>query len=89
VQTVELEDGEVVNAYKHRWTRRCVHLDRRGGAFAYMEGAGYREVDPNAAINAVFAGWECELEPSERATLRAALDRCPGGRRSDRSDHVR
>jgi len=85
---VELEDGEIVNAYKHRWTRRYVHLDRHGRAFAYMGADCYREVDPQDAIDDAFAGWEHELEPSERAALQAVLEgvqRPSGDRRSSSS----
>jgi hypothetical protein len=33
---VELDDGTRPHAYKHRWTRRYVHLTDDGRAFAYV-----------------------------------------------------
>lgn len=33
---VELEDGTELQAYKHYWTRRYIHLDDRGRAFYFI-----------------------------------------------------
>ena len=90
---VLLEDGTVLNAYKHRWTRCYFHLANDGRAFYYATGElygddldaedVYAEVDPHTAIKAVFADWECcKPTPQERRALRAALRRAAAlGRR--------
>jgi hypothetical protein len=80
---VELEDGTVLDAYKHRWTRCYFHLAKDGRAFYYVtddlcaETDGlYAETDPYRAIKAVFADWEsCKPTPEQRRALRAALRR--------------
>jgi hypothetical protein len=40
----ELEDGHRVQAYKHYWTRRYLHLDEIGRAFVYTEDDRYKQV---------------------------------------------
>jgi hypothetical protein len=71
---VLLDDGTVLNAYKHRITRRYFHLADDGRAFVYTTDDRYHEVDPHAAIKAVFAGWERHgTTQEERTALRAAL----------------
>ena len=51
---VELEDGALVQVYKHRITRRYLHLADDGRAFYYIGGGCYREVDRDLAAVAVF-----------------------------------
>jgi hypothetical protein len=41
---VRLTDGSLLQAYKHIDTRRYVHLDEAGAAFAYEEPHRYRPV---------------------------------------------
>lgn len=75
---VLLDDGTVLNAYKHRWTRCYFHLteDARTFYYVYVSDDLYSEVDPYAAIKAVFAQWEgSQPTPEERKALRAALRR--------------
>jgi hypothetical protein len=73
---VLLDDGTVLNAYKHRWTRGYLHLVDDGRAFYYVTDDLYRELDPYTALKAVFAEWECcTPTPEERKALRAALRR--------------
>lgn len=43
---VELEDGTVVEAYKHSQTRRYLHLDAAGRAYVSVGRARYEEADP-------------------------------------------
>jgi hypothetical protein len=50
---VELEDGAMVQAYKHWWTRRYVHLDFAGRAFVFIDSGLYEEVDPDELFSAV------------------------------------
>jgi uncharacterized DUF497 family protein len=50
---VELEDGAMVQAYKHWWTRRYIHLDFAGRAFIFTEDNQYEEVDPAELLVAV------------------------------------
>lgn len=47
---VELEDGSVIEAYKHSSTRRYVHLDECGRGYEFLGGRSYREVDPRALL---------------------------------------
>ena len=47
MHAVPLDDGRTLHAYKHRWTRRYIHLTADGHAFEPEgAGAGYREADP-------------------------------------------
>lgn len=58
---VELEDGRVLHAYKHYWTRGYIHLTLDGRAFVYqwsgeLGGGGpswYQEVDPVQQLDLV------------------------------------
>lgn len=68
---VELEDGTRLHAYKHYETRRSLHLDHGGRAFAFIwdekraagEDSLYEEVDPLWLLDLVLA------KPDERASL--------------------
>jgi len=71
---IELEDGTIVNEYKHRWTRQYLHLADDGRAFIYVGDERYQEADLTLAIGAVFLGWEgCEPTLEERVALQSAL----------------
>jgi hypothetical protein len=73
---VVLDDGTVLHAYKHRWTRWYFHLADDGRAFYYVTRHLYHEVVARTAIKAVFADWECcKPTPQERTALRAAVQR--------------
>jgi hypothetical protein len=61
---VELEDGRRLHAYKHRRTRRYLHLDAEGRAFAYTPEGRYLEVDPVWALPVVLSG-NSEVRGSE------------------------
>jgi hypothetical protein len=50
---VELDRGHRLHAYKHYWTRRYVHLDHEGRAFAYCGDELYQEVDPLEQLDLV------------------------------------
>ncbi|MCK9249470.1 MAG: hypothetical protein M0P31_10920 [Solirubrobacteraceae bacterium] len=69
-----LDDGDHVQAYKHRTTRRYLHLARLGRAFR-LEGAGaFVEVPLPVAIVTAFIGWQRDApSPAEVAALRTAL----------------
>jgi hypothetical protein len=56
---VDLEDGAVVEAYKHSWTRQYLHLDQEGRAFVFIGGGWYEEADPRVLLEEVLAGYEC------------------------------
>jgi hypothetical protein len=48
-----LEDGSVIEAYKHRETRQYLHLDSNGRAYEFCGGRDhvyYEEVDPEALL---------------------------------------
>jgi hypothetical protein len=71
---LKLADGARVHAYKHRWTRRYLHLADDGRAFSYTGTGRYREVDRYAAISSAFEGWEiCSPTEAEAAALEEAL----------------
>jgi hypothetical protein len=55
---VDLEDGSVVEAYKHSWTRRYLHLDSGGRAYAFRAGGWYEETDPRSLLEEVLEGCE-------------------------------
>lgn len=59
---VELEDGAIVQAYKHWWTRGYVHLDFGGRAFVFTEDNLYAEVDGEELLAAVLRGRESRGE---------------------------
>lgn len=44
--SVQLADGARVQAYKHYWTRRYVHMDGDGRTFVCAEPDRYEEVEP-------------------------------------------
>lgn len=52
-----LEEGIVVEAYKHSWTRQYLHLDATDRAYEFV-GEGYREVDPQKLLARVLRGCE-------------------------------
>jgi hypothetical protein len=43
---IDLEDGSVVEAYKHSWTRQYLHLDHDGRAYVLRGDGRYEETDP-------------------------------------------
>lgn len=45
-----LANGTVVEAYKHTWTRHYLHLDSSGGAYEFVGGTSYEQVDPVALL---------------------------------------
>ena len=55
---VDLEDGAVVEAYKHSWTRQYLHLDREGRAYVFRGDGWYEETDPEALLDQALAGYE-------------------------------
>jgi hypothetical protein len=66
---IELEDGTVVHAYKHIWTRQYVHAAVDGRVFEYRRPGRYREVDAAQALELAFFTWEPDDDDA-----RAALD---------------
>jgi hypothetical protein len=60
-----LEDGSVVEAYKHTWTRQYLHLDEAGRAYVFIGGVSYEEVDPHALLEQVLEG-----QPSRASIVR-------------------
>jgi hypothetical protein len=51
-----LDDGTVVEAYKHSWTRQYLHLDSNGRAYEFI-GGFYVEVDARDLL--ARALWSC------------------------------
>jgi hypothetical protein len=84
---VELEDGTILDAYKHRWTRCYFHLASDGRAFYFTANGRYCEVDPHRAIVGVFKDWACcEPTEAEEAALEDALSRAR--RTRNNADHI-
>jgi hypothetical protein len=48
----------VVESYKHSWTRRYLHLDSEGRAYAFRGGGWYEETDPRSLLEEVLEGCE-------------------------------
>lgn len=82
---VQLEDGAILNAYKHRATRSYIHLTADQRTFVYVDSEMYRPVEPADAIEMAFFRWE-SMQPTaaERLALRSALARARGLRRAPR-----
>jgi hypothetical protein len=78
---VELDDGTVLNAYKHKWTRCYFHLSDDARTFYFAGDELYGVIDPHTAIKAVFERWDCcKPTHSEKAALRDVLRRVGGSR---------
>jgi hypothetical protein len=70
---VELADDTRVRAYKHRATRRYLHLGEDGRAFAYVPRDRYREITLVEALEEAFFEWEYVFPEPDAAAV-AALD---------------
>ena len=64
---VQLLDGTRLQAYKHRWTRRYLHLSEDGRAFVFVPKTRYEEVNPPWLLLRVLRK---ELDPEERYSVR-------------------
>jgi hypothetical protein len=77
---VALDDGRSLHAYKHRQTRRYLHLDGHRNAWAYQHRQGrsmYRQVDLADALTEALADWEhlaCGPTAEESALLAMLID---------------
>ncbi len=78
---VDLEDGNVLHAYKHKDTRRSIHLDRHGAAFVYIDPDRYRRMPAADILEMVFASLPglFGVTPEEIAAADAAVDRLRAG----------
>ena len=65
--TVQLVDGTRLQAYKHCWTRRSLHLSEDGRAFVFVPKTRYEEVNPPWLLMRVL---ETELDPGLRYSVR-------------------
>lgn len=75
---VELRDGRRVHAYKHRDTRRYIHLDEQGNAFVYTESGRYKPTPAAEVLTAVFMPLTPRLvgvTPGQIAVSWEAVDR--------------
>lgn len=76
---VELEDGTRLHAYKHRETRRYLHLDHGGRAFVFIW-HGSRDVDEPSEYEEVEPHWLLEIvlaNPDDRASFFSRQDVAP------------
>ena len=62
---VQLDDGTLLNAYKHRITRRYLHLAEDGRAFVYTGNDRYQEVDADLATEEVFVVRRPPFDPPD------------------------
>ncbi|MFL5833023.1 MAG: hypothetical protein ACJ76B_03460 [Solirubrobacterales bacterium] len=65
--TVQLVDGTRLQAYKHSWTRRYLHLSEDGRAFVFVPKTRYEEVNPPWLLRRVL---ETKLDPDLRYSVR-------------------
>jgi hypothetical protein len=77
---VTLEDGRRLQAYKHIYTRRSVHLDADGQAFVYEPRERYRPYPVADVLAAVFATLPdlYGVTDDQIARSRAAVERLEG-----------
>lgn len=69
---VSLSDGVALYAYRHRATRRCVHLSVDGAAFRLAVADTFVEVQLRPAVARTFVGWRRQdLSRGDIAALRA------------------
>jgi len=65
--TVQLVDGTRLQAYKHYWTRRYLHLSEDGRAFVFVPKTRYEEVNPPWLL---MRALRKELDPDLRYSVR-------------------
>jgi len=65
--TVRLVDGTRLQAYKHYWTRRSLHLAEDGRAFVFVPKTRYEEVNPPWLLMRVLRK---EVDPEARYSVR-------------------
>lgn len=65
--TVQLVDGTRLQAYKHCWTRRYLHLSEDGRAFVFVPKTRYEEVNPPWLLMRVL---RTEIDPDFRYSVR-------------------
>ena len=72
---VRLDNGLILNAYKHHQTRQYLHLSRDGSAFRFCGNDSYLHVDLAQSIQEAFPDREVErLPPEQRLALEKALE---------------
>ena len=65
--TIQLVDGTRLQAYKHYWTRRSLHLSEDGRAFLFVPKTRYEEVNPPWLLT---RAWGKELDQGLRYSVR-------------------
>jgi hypothetical protein len=84
MHAVELEDGRVIQAYKHSMTRRYLQLDADGDSYENLDHGRFRRMRHSDAIEQAFSvHWLLnhaseEEKDSVRQALAAAWDRGNG-----------
>jgi hypothetical protein len=76
MNSIELENGSEVHAYKHSLTRHYLSLDDKGDAWESLDRGRYRRMRHSDAIEQVFTPWWLlnHAEDDEREALKQALD---------------
>jgi hypothetical protein len=64
---IQLTDGTRLQAYKHYWTRRSLHLSEDGRAFVFVPKTRYEEVNPPWLL---MRALRKELDPPLRYSVR-------------------
>jgi hypothetical protein len=75
MNSIELENGSELHAYKHRLTRRYLHLDNEADAWESLDRGRYRRMRHSDAIEQASAHALPSGRRSERVA--AALASCP------------
>src|SRR5687768_4074852 len=57
MNTVELDDGRDLHAYKHADTRRYLYLDTDAVAYEHLDRGRYRRMRTTDALEATFGVW--------------------------------
>lgn len=65
--TIQLTDGTRIQAYKHYWTRKSLHLSEDGRAFVFVPKTRYEEVNPPWLLMRVLG---TEMDSSLRYSVR-------------------
>ena len=77
---IETDCGLRIQAYKHWWTRRYMHIDLAGRVFAYTDDESYVRVELADVLEEALRPWWEKLRatPDQVAACWAVIDRARG-----------